>query len=78
MEKAREMFKKIGYKRDSKKNYMVYYYELKFGREVQIEFNYNYKTVEKRGVPKLDCKPITLKEMEAINEQIKELGWNIE
>lgn len=74
--KAKEMFEKLGYKRDKRKKYIVYYQLLKLGREKQIEFNFDYKTVEKRQVPSLKCETINMRELKAINKQIKELGWN--
>ena len=38
----------LGYRLDKQNNYLVYYKLLKLGREIQIEFNFDYKTIEKR------------------------------
>lgn len=73
--KAREMFEKLGYKQDKRKDYIVYWRPLKFSREQQIEFNFWYKTIEMRKVPDMSCETITFKELQAINQQVKELGW---
>lgn len=72
---AKEMFEKLGYKQDKQKNYIVYYSLLKLSREKQIEFNFDYKTIEKRRVPDLHCSTINMQELQAINQQCKELGW---
>lgn len=72
---AKEMFKELGYKQDKQKDYIVYWRPLKFGREQQIEFDFKHKTIEMRKVPDMRCETITLEELQAINQQSKELGW---
>ena len=72
---AKEMFEKLGYTQDKQKDYIVYWKPLKFGRELQIEFNFKFKTIEMRKTPDMRCEVINLKELQAINQQIKELGW---
>lgn len=83
---AKEMFKKLGYKLDEQENCLVYWkvakkQQLNFynmQNEIQIEFNFNYKTVEKRELMQLDenSNIIILQELQAINKQVEELGWN--
>lgn len=85
MSKADEMFKKLGYKIDEQDEYIVYWKVAKKQRvnfynnqnEIQIEFNFNYKTVEKRDRIELDENShiITMKELQAINKKCEELGW---
>ncbi len=75
MIEANEMFRSLGYKIDERKDYIVYFKCLKFGRENQIEFNFKFKTIEKRRIPKLEPLPIGLKELQAINKKCQELGW---
>ena len=75
---AKEMFEKLGYKQDKQKTHIVYYKFLKLNRELQIEFNFKFKSVEKRKVPGINSEPINFKELKAINKQIEELGWNNE
>ena len=72
---AKEMFEKLGYKQDKQKDYIVYWRPLKFSREQQIEFNFKHKTIEMRKVPDMRCETITFKELQAINQQVKELKW---
>ena len=72
---AREMFEKLGYEQDKQKDYIVYWRPLKFGREQQIEFDFGHKTIEMRKAPDMRCETITFKELQAINQQVKELGW---
>lgn len=73
---AKEMFKNLGYKQDKKSNYIIYYHNLKFNREYQVEFNFNYKTIEVRKLGfKIESHTINLKLNKAIQKQIAELGW---
>ena len=69
------MFEKLGYKYDEQKDCIVYWKPLKFNREMQIEFNYTHKTFEMRKVPDMRCETINMKELQAINKQVEELGW---
>lgn len=83
--KAEKMFEKLGYELDEQEDYLVYWKESpnqvinrNFAQnEIQIEFNLHYKTIEKRELFDTDenSNIITLKELKAINEQVKELGW---
>lgn len=73
------MFEELGYTQDKQENYIVYYKPLKLCRELQIEFNFHFRTVEIRRTGKcLLSNPIYLKELQAINQQCRELGWNNE
>ena len=82
---AKEMFEKLGYKLDEQDDYLIYWKVARKQRlnfyntqnEIQIEFNNHYKTVEKRELMQLDenSNIITLKELQAINKQVSELGW---
>ena len=72
---AEEMFRKLGYIKDEQDDYIVYWKLLKLNRELQIEFNYKFKTIEMRKVPDMRCEVINIKELQAINQQINELGW---
>lgn len=82
---AKEMFEKLGYETDNHEDYIVYwklaqrqmpnFYHLQ--NEIQIEFNFCYKTIEKRTTrPSYEEDTIiTLEELQAINKQVEELGW---
>lgn len=84
--KAKDMFEKLGYEIDEQDDCLIYWKVAKKQRlnfyntqnEIQIEFNNHYKTVEKRELMQLDenSNIITLKELQAINKQVEELGWN--
>lgn len=62
MSKADEMFEELGYK-----NTFYNYYEHDFG--TSIEFENEYKEINVSG-------HIGVQELQAINEKVKELGWN--
>ena len=67
--KAKEMFKKLGYKRiKNNKNEVEYIHKVIYDGDKYIYFNKQNKWVE-------TFEYITLKELQAINQQIKELGW---
>ena len=82
---ARELFEELGYKLDEQEDYLIYYKLAKKQRvnfyhtqnEIQIEFNFTYKTIEKRELfhTDEDRAIITLRELQAINQQINELDW---
>jgi hypothetical protein len=81
------MFEKLGYELDEQDDYLIYWkvakkQQLNFyntQNEIQIEFNNHYKTVEKRELMQLDenSNIITLEELQAINKQVEELGWEV-
>ena len=70
---AKEMFKKLGYKRKRKgydRNYMAY---CKDNLEIKIIFDLEEKTFLKKY--RYGSMSIKLDELKAINKQIEELGW---
>lgn len=75
--KAKEMFEKLGYKQDIYNNsayQVIKYYN---DKHTSILFcidnkNFTNKSIEKEGNEPL----ITLEELQAINKQVEELGWN--
>lgn len=68
MNKADEMFKELGYKKEKRK-YADVYIEQKIGIG-QIGFNKSAKIVYP------DINYINMQVLQAINEKCKELGWN--
>ena len=66
---ADEMFKKLGYLREERKYADVY---LKATKDLIRQFGFN-KTNESIMI---DVHYITIEELQAINEKVKELGWN--
>lgn len=77
MSKADEMFKKIGYKKKEDKFDIVYDYDNYF----KIEFLKLSHTVRIRRKSKSWFKwqeycGLHIDELQAINEKLKELGWN--
>lgn len=86
MKSARELFGELGYKLDKQEDYLIYWKLAKKQRvnfyrtqnEIQIEFNLTYKTIEKRELfhTDEDSTIITLRELQAIIQQINEFGWN--
>ena len=78
---AKEMLEKLGYKTLYKnKHYMFYEKELIDYPEyendyIHLEFNFKEKTIDKSYGDDNTTYPITLEELQAINKQVKELGW---
>ena len=70
---AKEMFEKLGYKREYRISYIKYYKEVEqcCGDlvEIQIWFYQIDKCFEKNR------EVITMEELQAINKQVEELGW---
>ena len=76
--KAKEMFEKLGYKQvENNANYIGYKYEFSDGSSIystirfylpqqEIEFYYNDDILNS----------IDVEELQAINKQVEELGWN--
>ncbi|MDO5003594.1 MAG: hypothetical protein Q4E39_05155 [bacterium] len=85
MDSAKELFERLGYKLDEQEDYLIYWKIAKKQQmnryhrqnEIQIEFNLVYKTIEKRELfhTDEDSTIITLRELQAINQQINELNW---
>lgn len=76
MSKADEMFEKLGYEKmeDSKTNIGCIYVNYKkysmFQTIVKIIFHYKTKKIT------IANEYMTMQELQAINEKVKELGWN--
>jgi hypothetical protein len=67
---AKEMFKKLGYKRTTNnKNEIEYIHKVIYGGDKYIYFNKQNKFIE-------TFEYITLEELQAINKQVEELGWS--
>lgn len=70
---AKEMFEKLGYKKEHRISYIKYYKEVEqcYGGpvETQIWFYQINECFEKNR------EVITMEELQAINKQIEELGW---
>lgn len=73
MSKADDMFKELGYKKHIDNEYEVEFYCY----DIYFTFDKEDKTIQKRV--ELDnvflAKPVTIQELQAINEKVKELGW---
>ena len=66
MKSARELFEELGYDLVETAPYMMYYYNEE--NEVHIWFYNNRKTIE-------IVNEFTLDILQAINQQVNELGW---
>ena len=79
--KAKEMFEQLGYKKlITHKTYMFYIKELRENPEyendyIHLEFDFKDKTICKTYGDDNSVYEITLEELQAINQQVKELGW---
>jgi hypothetical protein len=71
---AKEMFEELGYKQEHHISYIKYYKEVEqcYGDpvEIQIWFYQIDECFEKNR------EVITMAELQAINKQVEELGWN--
>lgn len=78
---ARDMFEELGYNEMyQNKHYICYVKDLvdtpEYERDsIHLEFNYDTKTFNKTYGDDNSVYEITLEELQAINQQIKELGW---
>lgn len=73
MKTAKEMFEELGYEKDStcEINGHLYYFKESF----KIDFDLHDKNIYKYNCLN-NCKcSINMKELEAINKQVKELNW---
>ena len=72
MSKADEMFEELGYEMDSTYEIKghLYYYK----NDIKIDFDLNRKIFYKYSITGCRC-PITVQELQAINEKVKELQW---
>lgn len=64
---AREMFEKLGYELIHNIEYQIMYYNSRYDTYI-----YFYKTRKRIEI----TNEFTLEELQAINQQIKELGWD--
>ena len=72
MSKADEMFKKLGYEK-TENNTEIRYKEEKNALEETFRFEILFlKTLKVVGIDHL----LDMQELQAINEKVKELGWN--
>lgn len=77
MSKADEMFKELGYKKWENEDCIMYMKDL-----FMITFilpNERFITEYKQGdynFPKIRPFEVSMQELQAINEKVKELGWN--
>lgn len=84
MIKADEMFKDLGYKKITKNFYNYLEYTKQENEELQlvISFNGQSKTfmcaMYQFGETRSRGMATTMQELQAINEKVKELGWNKE
>ena len=73
MSKADEMFKKLGFEEIEKYNNGISYYRDNDLEEDEIEF-IDYENIGKTVNFNM-FSGITMQELQAINEKVKELGW---
>ena len=71
---AKEMFEKLGYKLNRDDNFIDYIQINKISNN-QIRFYVKDKEVKKEDFCTGFAKYISLEELQAINQQVKELGW---
>ena len=63
------MFEELGYKKEDDEYWIVYR-----NKEKDIVFNKKYKYIE--AYNERESEYIIMQELQAINEKVKELGWN--
>ena len=75
---AKEMFEKLGYELKQGVDFLLYVLESKENPDIQyyIEFETDVKTIIIDTNKKDFINDITFKELQAINKQVEELGWN--
>ena len=78
---AKEMFEKLGYKvikSNKNEEHLIVYekYEKQFDETSKITFNTSGRVISKELNDEGWC--IFIPELQAINQQVKELGWNNE
>lgn len=74
---AKEMFEKLGYEQNNDREDCLRYTIKGFiGQIVELRFYFDTKRFVKQGYDDI-AYLITLEELQAINKQIEELGWNI-
>lgn len=70
---ADKMFLNLGYKKSYTQLNQIKFYK---DDDNVIYFNMGRKTVHKSGEYDGMCDDITMEELQAINEKVKELGWH--
>lgn len=75
MSKADKMFKDLGYELNLESLAILNYIKYYFDDDNVFYFDMINKSFYKSGAYDGMCDPITMKELKAINENIKELGW---
>jgi hypothetical protein len=75
--KAEEMFEKLGYELDINVLDIIRYSKEEKDLKSVIRFNVDEKTISTNSIVNNDLwvLDITLEELQAINQQAKELGW---
>lgn len=78
MKSAKEMFEKLGYEQKIGIDFILYVLDSEETKDLQyyIEFQTDVKTIIIDTNRKDFINDITIKEFQAINKQIEELGWN--
>ena len=76
---AKEMFEKLGYiENNDREDCLRYTIKGFIGQIVEIRFYLDTKRFAKQGYDDDIAYLITLEELQAINKQVEELGWNNE
>ena len=76
MKTAKEMFEELGYKETENDIYFLKYYKTcKLQHDKEITFHKLDKTFTVKDDNGIKYRWVNLKELQAINQQIKELGW---
>lgn len=77
MSKANEMFEKLGYeKRNATDEFIIYSKkELRYKAQKEFEVCINFNCYDKFLLTK-NKMYFSMQELQAINEKVKELGWN--
>lgn len=78
MKSAKEMFEKLGYEQKIGIDFILYVLDSEETKDLQyyIEFQTDVKTIIIDTNRKDFINDITIKEFQAINKQVEELGWN--
>lgn len=71
---SEQMFKELGYEKVNEYENTIKYHYDENGSELEIEFCSD-KAIEKHYLPDYELAVFTAKEIQAINQQCKELGW---
>lgn len=74
---AKEMFEKLGYKQEKSEDTIWYSIKFVITEICYIEFNLVDKTISSYRISDSPFSP-SKKELQAINKQVEELGWNKE